>query len=75
MSNHENTKLEIGPENEGVTKIIFSDHRHLKAISTVIFLALAILFMALIYLFVNTDTKLAERDKYISSLIYFYIIS
>lgn len=69
MSNRENTSLEIGPENEGITKIIFSDHRHLKAISTVIFIALAFFFVGLVYVFVNTDTKLAERDKYISSLI------
>ncbi len=69
MLNPDNTKLEIGPENEGVTKIIFSDHRHLRAISTVIFIVLAMLSVGLIYVSVNTDQKLAQRDQYISSLI------
>lgn len=69
MLHREDTKLEIGPENEGVTKIIFSDHRHLKAVTMVIFFVMAVFFAGLIYVSVNTDTKLAERDKYIASLI------
>ncbi len=69
MSHRDNTKLEIGPENEGVTRIIFSDHRHLRAVSMVIFFVLAIFFVGLVYVSVNTDSKLAERDKYIASLI------
>ncbi len=69
MQNRDNYNLDIGPEQEGHSKIVFTETKHLKAFSTVVFVSLAFVFVSLIYIFVSTNSKLAERDGYITSLI------
>lgn len=69
MQNPENYNLDIGPEHEGHEKIVFTDRRHLKAISTAVFVSLGLVFISLLYIFLSTNSKLAERDSYITSLI------
>lgn len=69
MQNRENYNLDIGPEHDGRQKIVFTDRKHLNAISSVVFISLAFVFVSMIYVFVTTNSKLAERDVYITSLI------
>lgn len=67
MSNNEGYNLDIGPESG--EKIIFTDRRHIKVITTSVFLGMTLMFAGMVYTYASTNAKIAQRDQSINSLI------